>query len=78
MHRKLLLLSAVLFALVNCSVGTKCFAKGADVSAQFVRAEAYISDSNYTAAEAIYKAIVQDYPGTDEGNPQPHPLVFCF
>jgi len=78
MLKRFLLLSAVVFVLVCYGVGTRCFAEGADVSAQFVQAETYISDSNYTAAEVIYKAIVQDYPGTDEAFTSQQKLIILY
>ncbi|GAG31772.1 unnamed protein product, partial [marine sediment metagenome] len=41
----------------------ECFA---DVSAQLEQADAYMKDKNYEQAEAIYRDIVTNYPGTDE------------
>jgi len=66
MHTKLLLLSAVVFALVYCGVGAKCFAQGADVSALFEQAEQFVEDENYEGAEAIYKQVVTENPRTDD------------
>jgi len=36
-----------------------------DTVAQLEQAEAYVDNSEYEQAEAIYKTIIQDYPGTD-------------
>ena len=67
MHREFLLLSAVVFALVYCGVGVKCFAQEGDVSALFEQAERCEKDANYVEAEAIYKDIAKDDAGTEYG-----------
>ena len=54
MHRKLLLLSAVVFALVNCCVGTRCFAS------TIGKADGHRAEKEYLEAEAIYKQIIDE------------------
>ena len=78
MHRKLLLLSAVVFALVNCGVGTRCFAEAADVSAQFEQADEYGDKGNYEQAEAIYKDVAEEYVGTESGLRAQRKLVCLY
>ena len=65
MSKRLLLLSAVVFALVSCGVGTKCFAE--DGSEQLERADDLRDARNYGEAEAIYKDVAEDYAGTQFG-----------
>jgi len=72
MHRKLLLLSAVVFALVSCGVGTKCFASTIE------EADGHRAEKEYSQAEAIYKAIVQDYPGTDKAFTAQRKLIILY
>lgn len=78
MLKRLLLLSAVAFALVNCGGGTRCFAEAADVSAQFKQADGHRAEKEYSQAEAIYKAIVQDYPGSDEAFTAQRKLIILY
>jgi len=73
MHRKLLLLSAVVFALVYCGVGTRCFAEAADVGealyTQHRLAITYIEANNWTKADAAFQELVTkyaDHPGIAE------------
>ena len=72
MHRRLLLLSAVVFALVSCGVGTKCFASTIE------EADGHRAEKEYSQAEAIYKAIVQDYPGTDKAFTAQRKLIILY
>ncbi|HDL00729.1 MAG TPA: tetratricopeptide repeat protein, partial [candidate division Zixibacteria bacterium] len=63
MLKKILLLSLVLFGLLFFQMPKECFA---DASAQFELAKTYGKQGNYEQAEQVYKAIVTDYPGTDD------------
>jgi len=78
MPKRLLLLSAVAFALVYWGAGTKCMAQETDVSALFEQAGKYEKDKNYVEAEAIYKAIVQDYPSSDDALTAEEKLVVLY
>ena len=64
MIKRLFLLSSVLFGLLFCVTTGKCFAESTDVSAQLEQAEKYESEKKYEQAEALYRAIVADYPNT--------------
>ena len=64
MVRKNSILFWLLVSLMFCGMGGKCFA---DAAALFEQAEEYEEDANYAAAEAVYKQIVADFRGTDDG-----------
>ena len=76
MSKRLLLLSAAVFALVCCSIGTKCFAE--DVSEQLERADDFRNRRDYDDAEAIYKEIAQECAGTDYGLTAQQNLVCLY
>lgn len=63
MFKKVLLLCSVSFGLLFFVIAEECFADASDL---FEQAKAYEASGNYTQAEAIYRSIVADYPGTDE------------
>ena len=65
MVKKIPLILLVLVGVVFCQTGAMCFAETADTAALLERAEKYEDEDKYTEAEAIYKAIVQDYPSAD-------------
>jgi len=62
MIKKLIFGALFLSAVLLCWMPGVCFA---DVSKQFEQAEKYVEDANYVEAEAMYKQIVTEYPGTD-------------
>jgi tetratricopeptide (TPR) repeat protein len=64
MSKRLLLLSAVVFAFFCCGMGTRCFAE--DVSEQLERADDYWDDREHEQAEAIYKEVMADANYVDE------------
>jgi len=78
MPKRLLLLSVVAFALVNCGVGTRCFAEATDVSAQFEQADEYEEDGKYKDAEVIYKGIAEAYAGKEDGLRAQQKLVCLY
>jgi len=83
MVNKLVLLSIVVFAVVVFAlaywgVGIKAFAEEANVSAQFEQAEKCEETGKYEEAEAIYKAIVQDYPNSDDALTAQEKLVVLY
>ena len=61
MFKKVLFILSVVFLF--SAMAHNAFA---DVSAQLEQAQAYVNNREYEQAEAIYKTIVQDYPGTDD------------
>ena len=63
MVKKILFISLALFGLLFSTMPPECFA---DAAAQLQQADAYMKDKNYEQAEAIYRDIVTNYPGTDE------------
>jgi len=63
MVKKNLFISLALFGLLFSTMPPACFA---DASAQLEQAETYKQNEQYEQAEAIYRGIVTDYPGTDE------------
>ena len=63
MVKKVLLISLILSALMFSQMTGVCFA---DASAQFELAKTYGKQGNYEQAEQVYKAIITDYPGTDD------------
>jgi len=62
MSKQVLSTNLILFALVLSMTTGQCFA---DASALLQQADTYKQQGNYEQAEAIYKQIVTDYPGTD-------------
>jgi len=63
MVKKILFISLALFGLLFSTMPPACFA---DAAAQLQQAETYKQNEQYEQAEAIYRGIVTDYPGTDE------------
>ena len=62
MVKKILFTSLALFGLLFFEMAEECFA---DASAQFEQAETYKKKGQHDQAEAIYKQVVRDYPGTE-------------
>ncbi|MBW8039624.1 MAG: tetratricopeptide repeat protein, partial [Planctomycetes bacterium] len=63
MSTKTLLITSVLFVFLLSVAAGVCFA---DASAQLEQADTYKDNKDYEQAEAIYRDIVTNYPGTDE------------
>jgi len=63
MVKKILFTSLALSGLLFSTMPPACFA---DAAAQLKQAETYKQNEQYEQAEAIYRDIVADYPGTDE------------
>lgn len=63
LRKKNLFVSLVLSGLLLSQMADEAFA---DASVQLEQAETYMEDGKYEQAEAIYKAIVTDYPGADD------------
>jgi len=78
MPKRLLLLSAVAFALVYWGAGAKCLAEQVDVSAQFEQADEYEEDGKYKDAEVIYKGIAEAYAGKEDGLRAQQKLVCLY
>ena len=62
MFRKSFLVSLVLFGLVSFSIEGECFA---DAASDMEQAKSHEMSGEYAQAEAAYKMIITDYPGTD-------------
>ncbi len=62
MLKKVLFVTLVSFCLLFSAMARKCLADPAD---QLEQAEIYKKDGDYQQAEAIYKTVVQENPGTD-------------
>lgn len=63
MVKKILLVTLSMLVLMFWSMAGECFA---DAAAELGQAEKYKEGEDYEQAEAIYKTIVRDYPGTDD------------
>jgi len=71
MAKKIAISFSVVFAVVLAGftfflISAEYSAIAADTSAQLDQGKAYEASGNYTQAEAIYRTITTDYPGTDE------------
>jgi TolA-binding protein len=74
MVRRLLELT-VLLGVVFYGIAGECFA---DVADQLRQAQQHENDGNYADAEAVYSAIVVDYPGADGAFAAQQRLVFLY
>jgi len=63
MSKKDFLLSTVLYVVLFFGLTGEVVG---DAAGQLEQANAYVEDKNYEQAEAIYRDIVTDHPGTDE------------
>ena len=75
MFRKIPLVSLVLFGLLFSGIAGECFA---DAVAQIQQADAYVANGEYAQAEAAYKAVVANYPGTDNALEAQEKLVTLY
>ncbi|MHC4620166.1 MAG: tetratricopeptide repeat protein [Planctomycetota bacterium] len=75
MVKKIHLMPLVLFTLVVLEIESVCFA---DPAAQLAQAQEYQANGDYGQAEAIYKAIVANYPGTDAALEAQELLVILY
>jgi tetratricopeptide (TPR) repeat protein len=65
MFKRFLLLMGV-WLVVSAWPGA-CWGQTADVPALLEQAEEYVEDGNYAEAEAIYRGLIADYPGSEDG-----------
>ena len=75
MFKQFILISLILSALLFSEMTSQCFA---DVSAQLKQAREYNNNGYLSQAEDIYKAIVQNNPGTDYALTAQKELVLMY